>query len=236
MPPRKDHCPDPDPPVRSTSWQVVNPHAAAVDVGAAEHWVAVPPDRDAQPVRRCGTCTVDLEAIADWLLDCDVTTVAMASTGVYGMPLFEVLEARGFQAVLIAPRQAQRAPGRPTSDPYDCQWRQRLHTYGLLAGAFRPPDQVCVLRSYLRHRHMRITAASQPIQHMQKALEQMHLKLPEVVSDIPGVTGMAMIKAILAGERDPGRLAALCDRRCQHDEKQIAKALQGTWRAEHLCA
>lgn len=150
------------------------------------------------------------------------------------MPLFEVLEARGLQAVLIDPRQAQRAPGRPTSAPYDCQWLQRLHTYGLLAAAFRPADQVCVLRSSLRHRHRLITAASQHIQHMQKALEQMHLKLPEVVSDITGVTGMAIIKAIFAGERDPATLARLRDRRCTHDEEQIAKALQGTWRAEHL--
>ena len=236
MTPRKDNFPHPDPPVRSPSLQVVNPHAAAVDIGAAEHWVAVPPDRDAQPVRRFGTCTIDLEAIADWLLACDVTTVAMESTGVYWIPLFEVLEARGFQAILIDPRQAQRAPGRPKSDPYDCQWLQRLHAYGLLAGAFRPADQVCVLRAYLRQRRMLITYASQHIQHMQKALEQMNLKLPEVVSDITGVTGMAIIQAILTGERDPVRLARLRDRRCHHSEEQIAKALQGTWRAEHLFA
>jgi transposase len=199
-------------------------------------WVAVPPDRDAQPVRYFGTCTVDLEAIADWLLACQVTTVAMESTGVYWIPLFEVLEARGFQALLIDPRQAQRAPGRPKSDPHDCQWLQRLHTYGLLTGAFRPDDQVCVLRAYLRHRHMLITSASQHIQHMQKALEQMNVKLPEVVSDITGVTGMAILKAILAGQRDPVTLAHLRDRRCQHSEEQIAKALQGTWRAEHVFA
>jgi len=147
-----------------------------------------------------------------------------------------VLEARGFQALLIDPRQAQRAPGRPKSDPRDCQWLQRLHAYGLLAGAFRPDDQVCVLRAYLRQRHMLITHASQHIQHMQKALEQMNVKLPEVVSDVTGVTGMAIIKAILAGERDPVTLATLRDRRCPHGEEQIAKAWQGTWRAEHLFA
>jgi transposase len=236
MTPRKDNFPHPDPPARSPSLQVVNPHAAAVDIGAAEHWVAVPPDRDAQPVRRFGTCTLDLEALADWLLACDITTVAMESTGVYWIPLFEVLEARGFQALLIDPRQAQRAPGRPKSDPRDCQWLQRLHAYGLLAGAFRPDDQVCVLRAYLRQRQMLITHASQHIQHMQKALEQMNVKLPEVVSDVTGVTGMAIIKAILAGERDPVTLAKLRDRRCKHGEEQIAKALQGTWRAEHLFA
>ena len=236
MTPRKDNFPHPDPPVRSPSLQVVHPHAAAVDIGAAEHGVAVPPDRDAQPVRRFGTCTIDLEAIADWLLACDVTTVAMESTGVYWIPLFEVLEARGFQAILIDPRQAQRAPGRPKSDPRDCQWLQRLHAYGLLAGAFRPDDQVGVLRAYLRQRRMLITYASQHIQPMQKALEQMNLKLPEVVSDITGVTGMTIIQAIVAGARDTVRLAQLRDRRCQHSEEQIAKALQGTWRAEHLFA
>ena len=224
MTPRKDHCPHPDPPVCSPSLQVVNPHAAAVDIGAAEHWVAVPPDRDAQPVRRFGTCTIDLEALADWLLACDVTTVAMASTGVSWIPLFAVLEARGFQAILIDPRQAQRAPGWPTSDPRDCQWLQRLHASGLLAGAFRPADQVCVLRASLRQRRMRIPYASQHIQPRQKALEQRHLKLPDVVSDITGVTGMAMIQAILAGARDPVWLAQFRDRRCQHRAAQIAKA------------
>ena len=127
MTPRKDNCPHPDPPAGSSSLQVVNPHAAAVDIGAAEHWVAVPPDRDAQPVRCFGTCPIDLEALADWLLACDVTTVAMESTGVYWIPLCEVLEARGFQAILIDPGQAQRAPGRPQSDSRDCQWLQRLH-------------------------------------------------------------------------------------------------------------
>jgi len=147
-----------------------------------------------------------------------------------------VLAARGFQAVLIDPRQAQRAPGRPTRAPSDCQWLQRLPPYGLLAGAFRPADQVGVLRSSLRHRPRRITAASQPLQHRQKALEPMHLTLPEVVSDITGVTGMAIITAIFAGARDPATLATLRDRRCTQDEAQIAKALQGTWRAEHLFA
>jgi transposase len=236
MTPRKDHFPHPDPPVRSPSLQVVHPHAAAVDIGAAEHWVAVPPDRDAQPVRRFGTCTVDLEAIADWLLACDVTTVAMASTGVSWMPLCAVLEARGFQAILIDPRQAQRAPGWPTSDPRDCQWLQRLHASGFLAGAFRPAAQGCVLRAYLRQRRMRIPYASQPIQQRQNALEQRNLTLPEVVSDITGGTGMAIIKAILAGERDPVRLAQRRDRRCQHSAEQIAKAFQGPWRAPHLFA
>jgi len=211
-------------------------HAAGIDIGAAEHWVAVPSDCDPQPVRRFGACTADLEAIAEWLRACGVTTVAMESTGVYWIPLFDVLEARGFAVVLADAREVQRAPGRPKSDVQDCQWLQRLHTYGLLAAAFRPPEQVCVLRSYLRQRAMLMTYAGQHIQHMQKALTQMNLKLQHVVSDVTGVTGMAIIKAVLHGERDPEQLAKLRNRHCQHDEAEIARALQGNWRAEHLFA
>ncbi len=214
----------------------LNVHAAGIDIGATEHWVAVPPDRDLQPVRRFGACTADLEAIAQWLQQCGVTTVAMESTGVYWIPLFELLEARGLRVVLADAREVQRAPGRPKSDVQDCQWLQRLHTYGLLAAAFRPPDQVCVLRSYLRQRAMLVTYAGQHIQHMQKALTQMNLKLQHVVSDVTGVTGMAIVKAILNGERDPTTLAQLRDRHCQHSEAEIARALQGNWRAEYLFA
>lgn len=244
MTPHKDYILDPRPPapllppspVLADALQVCHPHAAGIDIGEAEHWVAVPPHCDPQPVRRFGTFTADLDALADWLLDCGITTVAMESTGVYWIPLFELLEARGVQVLLIDPRQAKRAPGRPTTDRLDCQWLQRLHSYGLLAGAFRPADQVCVLRSYLRHRQMLITSAAHHIQHMQKALEQMNLKLTQVVSDITGATGMAILKAIVAGERDPQRLAKLRNAHCHHDEADIAKALQGTWRAEHLFA
>jgi transposase len=192
MTPHKDFFLDPRPPaptlpqspVLSEALQVFNPHAAGVDIGEAEHWVAVPPGRDPQPVRRFGTFTADLDALADWLIDCGVTTVAMESTGVYWIPLFELLEARGVQVLLIDPRQAKRAPGRPKTDRLDCQWLQRLHAYGLLAGAFRPDDQVCVLRAYLRHRQMLLTYAAHHIQHMQKALQQMNLKLTQVVSDV----------------------------------------------------
>jgi len=152
------------------------------------------------------------------------------------MPLFELLEARGVQVLLIDPRQAKRAPGRPKTDRLDCKWLQRLHAYGLLAGAFRPEDQVCVLRRYLRHRQRLLTSAAHPIQHMHKALQQMNLKLPQVVSDLTGVTGMAILKAIIAGERDPVTLAKLRNPHCHHDEDDMAKALQGTWRAEHLFA
>jgi hypothetical protein len=160
-------------------------------------------------VRRFGPCTADLEALADWLLDCGVTTVAMESTGVSGIPLFALLERRGRHVFLIAPRQAKRAPGRPTTDRLDCQWRQRLHMYGFLAPAFRPADQICVLRGYLRHRQMLRTYGAHQMQHMHKALQQMHLKLAQVVSDMTGVTGMAILRAILAGERDPLTLATL---------------------------
>ena len=175
---------------------------------------------------RCfGAYTVDLEALADWLALCGITTVALESTGVYWIPLFELLESRGFEVLLVDPQQVQKIKGRPKSDVHDCQWLQRLHTFGLLASAFRPPDQVCVLRSYLRQRAMLLTYAGQHIQHMQKALTQMNLKLQHVVSDLTGVTGMAIIRAILAGERDPVQFAHLRDYRCQHDEATIAKAL-----------
>src|SRR6266705_3626600 len=242
MTPHTDAFPDPRPPapplpqpsVLSEALQVCHPHDAGIDIGEAEHWVAEPPGCAPQPVRRFSTFTADLDALADWLIDCGVTTVAMESTGVYWIPLFELLEARGVQVLLIDPRQAKRAPGRPKSDRLDCKWLQRLHAYGLLAGAFRPEDQVCVLRSYLRHRQMLLTSAAHHIQHMQKALQQMNLKLTQVVSDITGATGMAILRAIIAGERDPVTLAKLRNPHCQHDEDEIAKALQGTWRAEHL--
>jgi hypothetical protein len=222
--------------VLSEALQVCHPHAAGIDIGEAEHWVAVPPGGDPQPVRRFGTFTVDLDALADWLIDCGVTTVAMESTGVYWIPLFDLLEARGLQVLLIDPRQAKRAPGRPKTDRLDGKWLQRLHAYGLLAGAFRPDDQVCVLRGSLRHRQMLLTYAAHHMQHMHKALQQMNRTLPQVVSDLTGVTGMAIIKAIVAGERNPVTLAKLRTPHCQHDEDEIAKALQGTWRAEHLFA
>jgi transposase len=159
----------------------------------------------------------------------------MESTGVYWIALFEVLEERGFDVKLVDAHQARQVPGRKT-DVGDCQWLQELHTYGLLRGAFRPEDEVCVLRSYLRQRSMLVAMASRTVQHMQKALEQMNLKLTEVVSDITGKTGMTIIRAILAGERDPQRLATSRDKRCKHDHATIAKALTGHWRAEHLFA
>jgi transposase len=227
--------------------RVTNPHAAGIDIHAAVHWAAVPPGSAPPPpadhptnlpahVRPFGTCTADLYRLADWLAACGVTTVAMESTGIYWVPLFELLEARGFEVFLVEPSQARHAPGRPKSDVLDCQWLQRLHSYGLLTASFRPADQVVVLRAYLRQRQMLIGYAGQHVQHMHKALEQMNVKLAEVVSDVTGVTGMAIIAAILAGERDPLKLAKLRNERCRRTEAEIARALQGNWRAEHLFA
>jgi transposase len=214
----------------------VNLHAAGIDIGAEAHYVAVPPSDDPQSVRRFGSYTVDLAALADWLATCGITTVALESTGVYGIPLFELLESRGFEVLLVDPQQVQKIKGRPKSDVHDCQWLQRLHTFGLLAGAFRPPDPVCVLRRDLRQRAMLLTYASQHIQPRQKALTQMNIKLQHVVSDLTGETGMAIMRAILAGDRDAVKLARLRHDRCQHDEATIAKALHGHWREEHLFA
>jgi transposase len=227
--------------------RVAHPHAAGIDVHAASHYVAVPPDAvpagrvnpdPALPahVRKFGTCTADLELLADWLAACGVTTVAMESTGVYWIALFELLERRGLQVFLVDPRQTRHAPGRPKSDVLDCQWIQRLHSYGLLTASFRPADQVVVLRSYLRQRQMLIGYAAQHVQHLQKALEEMNLKLTEVVSDVVGVTGLAILKAILAGQRDARQLAKLRHEKCRRTEAEIARALQGNWREEHLFA
>lgn len=209
--------------------------AAGIDVGAESHWVAVPEGRDPEGrgVREFGAFTADLYALADWLATCGVTTVAMESTGVYWIPLFELLESQGFEVLLVNPRHLKSVPGRKT-DVLDCQWLQRLHTYGLLQGSFRPEEQVCVLRAYLRQRQTLVRYAASHVQHMQKALDQMNIKLHKVVSDITGVTGLRIIRAILEGERDPRRLAQLRDPRCKNSEETIAKALEGTWREEHL--
>jgi transposase len=215
--------------------QHINVNAAGIDIGAEQHLVAVPEGRDEVSVRQFGTFTVDLEAMADWLEQCGVTTVAMESTGVYWIPLFELLERRGFEVKLVDARHVKNVSGRK-SDVLDCQWLQQLHTYGLLAGAFRPPDEICVLRSYLRQKEMLTQASAQHIQHMQKALQQMNLLLHNVVSDITGVTGMRIIKAILGGERSPQVLADKRDGRCHSSSETIAQSLVGNYRDEHLFA
>lgn len=215
--------------------QHINVNAAGIDIGAEQHMVAVPIGRDEVAVRTFGTFTADLVVLADWLAHCGITTVAMESTGVYWIPLFELLERRGFEVKLVDARHVKNVSGRK-SDVLDCQWLQQLHTYGLLTGAFRPPDEICVLRSYLRQKEMLVQTSAQHIQHMQKALQQMNLLLHNVVSDITGVTGMKILKAILAGERDPQVLAGHRDARCHSSQQTIAQSLIGNYRDEHLFA
>lgn len=215
------------------SFRPVHPRAAGIDVGNGSHWVAVPPDGPPPLVRQFDTFTADLHAIADWLLERGVTTVALESTGVYWIALFEVLEDRGLEVCLADTRKLKSVPGRK-SDFLDCQWIQQLHTFGLLSSAFVPDHQVGILRSYLRQRAMMVRYASYHIQHMHKALQQMNLKLGNVLSDITGQTGMAIVKAIVAGERSPEKLAEFRDPRCKLDEQTIAKSLQGHWREDHL--
>jgi transposase len=213
----------------------IRKNAAGIDVGATEHWVSVPADRDAEPVRRFESFTRDLNALADWLKACGIDTGAMESTGVYWIPLLELLEARGFEVLLVNAKHLKNVAGRKT-DWTDCQWIRIVHAYGLLSASFRPPGQIAELRAYLRHRKMLIEYAAAHVQHMQKALTQMNLHLHHVLSDITGVTGLKIIEAILNGERDPNRLAALRDFRVKNSEDTIAKALEGNYRPEHLFA
>jgi transposase len=222
-------------PAQVPAWPVLNPHAAGLDIGSEEIWVAVPADRESPPVRVFGTFTPDLEALADWLQACGVETVVMESTGVYWVPVFEILEARGFQVQVVNARHVQNVPGRKT-DEKDCQWLQRLHTYGLLNGSFRPDAEMCALRAYLRHRASLLEHRAAHIQHMQKALLQMNVQLTQVLSDITGETGLAILRQIVAGVRDPVALAQLRDPRCRHPEDEIAKALTGNYRPEHVFA
>ena len=207
----------------------LNLNAAGIDVGASSHFVAVPADRTEQPVQEFEAFTADLYRLADWLAESGVETVAMESTGVYWIPLFGVLEERGFEVMLVDPRRIKNVPGRKT-DVLDCQWLQQLHTYGLLSGAFRPEDEIRRLRSYLRQRAMLVEHAARHVQHMQKALTQMNVKLQHVIRDITGKTGMDIIEAIVKGERNPRRLARLRDPRTKSDERTIARSLQGHWR------
>jgi transposase len=215
------------------SLPLIEPNAAGIDIAHREHWCAVPADRCERPVRPFGTFTEDLEKMADWLQQCGIKTVAMESTGVYWIPAFQILERRGFDVRLVNARHVKNVSGRK-SDVLDCQWIQRLHSYGLLNASFRPADQMCVLRSYLRYRDELVCARSVQCLHMQKALQQMNVQLHQVLSDVTGVSGLRIIQAILAGERNVRTLAGLADRRVRATQATIEKALRGDYRAEQL--
>lgn len=217
------------------SLSITHPNAAGIDIGSASHFVAVPPDRDEQSVREFASFTADLEALADWLSTCGVDTVAMESTGVYWIALFELLESRGFTVLLVNARHVKNVSGRK-SDVLDCQWLQQLMTYGLLRGAFRPADEICVLRALYRQRGTLLRSQARHVQHMQKALAQMNIQLTNVLADIVGETGQKILRAIVAGERDGHVLAAMRNVRVRASADEIAKSLQGNWRAEHLFA
>ena len=211
----------------------INPNAAGIDCGSAAHYVAVPTNRDAAPVRSFTTFTTDLHCLADWLAACGVTTVAMESTGVYWIPLYEILEARGVDVVLVNARHVKHVPG-PKTDVVDCRWLQELHSVGLLRGSFRPTAAIAALRAYLRHRETLVQSAATHVQRMQKALVQMNLQLPVVISDITGVTGLRIVRDIIAGQTDPHALAQHRDYRCQASEAKITAALTGHYRPEHI--
>ncbi|MFP3023701.1 MAG: IS110 family transposase [Wolbachia sp.] len=213
--------------------EIMNPDAAGIDIGSSVHYVCVPEGRDEQCVQKFSCFTEDLHNIAKWLKKCEVATIAMESTGVYWIPLFQILESYGFEVKLVNARHVKNVPGRK-SDVQDCQWLQQLHSYGLLQGSFRPDDQMCVLRSYVRQRRSLIESASTHVLRMQKALVQMNIQLHKVISDITGVSGMQIIKAIIGGEKDTEKLAELRSSNMKNDNATIAKALTGDYREEHL--
>lgn len=213
--------------------QVIYPNAAGLDIGSTEIMVAIPPDREGETVRGFGTYTPDLKELVDWLAEQGVRHVAMESTGVYWIPIYELLEERGFEVIVVNARHIKTPPGRK-SDVKDCQWIQRLHSYGMLSGSFRPGADMCTLRAYLRHRDNLIEDRAKHILYMQKALLQMNLQLGQALSDLTGKTGLDILRAIVAGEHDPVALAKLRQGRCQSSEADLIKALTGHYRKEHL--
>jgi len=208
-------------------------NAAGIDVGSGNHWVSVPDDRDPQPVREFKSFTHQLIEIADWLDACGIETVAMESTGVYWIPLYEILEERGFEVLLVNARHVKNVPGRKT-DILDCQWIQQLHTFGLLRGSFRPQAEITTLRTLVRHRDKLVEDTAMVTQRMQKSLTLMNLQLHNVISDVTGLTGMAILREIASGETDPATLARHRDRRCKASQEEIAASLTGSYREEHL--
>lgn len=215
------------------SLECIEPNAAGIDVGATEIFVAVPADRDQRPVRRFKTFTDDLRLMASWLIQCWITTVAMESTGVYWLPPYEMLEETGIRVCLVNSKHVKNVPGRKT-DVSDCQWLQDLHSVGLLRASFRPDSEICAIRALSRHRSSLIEISAVHVQHMHKALTQMNLQIHHVLSDITGLSGMSIIEAIVAGERSPVRLAALCNQRVRADQETVIKSLVGNYRSEHL--
>lgn len=213
--------------------QVIYPNAAGLDIGSTEIMVAISPDREGETVRGFGTYTPDLKELADWLKENQITHVAMESTGVYWIPIYELLEERGFEVIVVNARHVKTPPGRK-SDVKDCQWIQRLHSYGMLSGSFRPGADMCTLRAYLRHRDNLIEDRAKHILYMQKALLQMNIQLGQALSDLTGKTGLEILRAIIAGEHDPVMLAKLRKGRCQRSEAELIKALTGHYRKEHL--
>jgi transposase len=219
--------------MRRRDEELVFPNAAGIDVGASSHWVAVPKHLADDPVREFGVMTGDLDSLADWLLGCGVDTVALESTGVYWIPIYEVLEQRGLKVWLVDARQMKYVPGRK-SDVQDCQWLQRLMSLGLLRAAWRPANEVCVVRAIVRQREVLLVEQASWVQRMQKALVQMNIQLTEVMSDVMGMTGQAIIRDIIAGVRDPVLLARHHSRRIKASKDDVIKALTGNWREEHL--
>jgi transposase len=216
-----------------TGLEVIHPHAAGIDVGNSAHYAAVRPDRDPEPVRRFECFTADLHRLADWLQSCRVRTVAMQSTGVYWIPLYEILDERGFEVYLVNARHTKNLPGRK-SDVQESQWLLKLHTYGLLNNSFQPSAEIRVLRTYWRQRGEHVHGAATCIQRMQKALTQMNVQLANVISDVSGLTGQTIVRSIVAGEHDPRKLAELSDPRIHASREEIAKSLEGNWRPELL--
>lgn len=233
MPHRRRRPALPKPRASAPALDRLHPDAAGIDCGAAEHFVAVPPDRDPLSVQSFATFTGDLHRLADWLTACRITHVAMEATGVYWIPIFEILEARGFAVILVNARHVKNLPGRK-SDVSDCEWLRDLHILGLLRGSFRPAEGIVALRAYLRHRATLIESTSALAQRMQKALVQMNVQLGLVVSDVTGVTGLRIVRAIIAGDRDPHRLAQHRDYRCRATTAEIVAALTGNYRPEHV--
>ena len=209
--------------------------AAGIDISPEVIYVAVDPRKDAKPIRHYGSVTAELYRIANWLKACGVRTVAMESTGVYWIPVYDVMEAHGIKACLVNPRNMKNVPGRRT-DYHECQWIQQLHTMGLLHSAFRPDSDVREVRSMMRHRNDLVEMRNQHVQHVQKALTQMNVQLHNVISDVMGLTGLRILDAIVAGERDAAKLAKLRDPHTKANEETIRKSLEGTWRDEHIFA